>query len=403
MPGLLITGASVFSANGVIENGAVLVDEGRITHIGPAAALAHRAAPGHEVIDGHGHLLLPGFIDLQVNGAGGRLFTGDPSQETLTAMSTALASTGCTAFLPTVISAPLDQMARAASAAAQATPLPQPGARVLGSHLEGPFLNPARSGAHQRSHLRLPNQTEIHSLLDSGEGTVRLTTLAPELPGASALIAEAAAHGCAIAIGHTEATAEDTAAVVEAGATLVTHLFNAMPPLQARAPGVAGAALAGVVPFATLITDGIHAHPLAVASAVRAMGTDRVILVTDAMPPVATELREFDLQSRRVLVRDGACYLEDGTLSGSILTMNKAVHNMLRMTGVSLPEAVGMASANPARALGIDNRKGSLAQGMDADLVLCTTDLDVLLTAVEGHVVYRSPLYRNPQPTAAGQ
>ncbi|MEX2431585.1 MAG: amidohydrolase family protein, partial [Dehalococcoidia bacterium] len=206
---------------------------------------------------------------------------------------------------------------------------------------------------------------------------------------------EAVRRGVRVAIGHTEATSEQAASAVTAGASLVTHLFNAMPPVQARVPGTAGAALAGTVPFASIIADGVHVHPANVTAAVRSMGAGRLVLVTDAMPPVGTDTKTFDLQGRRVVVRDGACYLNDGTLAGSVLTMSAAVRNIRRMTGVPDAEAVAMASANPARALGIDNRKGGLAAGMDADVAICSPDFDVLLTMVEGQIVYRSPSWES--------
>ena len=216
-------------------------------------------------------------------------------------------------------------------------------------------------------------------------------TLAPELPGAMELVAEARRCGVVVATGHTEATFDQARAAFAAGANLVTHLFNAMPPLDSRAPGVVGAAVAPGGPCASIIVDGVHVHPANVELAVRALGPQRTVLVTDAMPPMGTDNTEGRLWDARLIVRGGACYLENGTLAGSILTMADAVRNVMAMANIPLADAVAMASSSPARVLGIDGRKGCLAPGMDADLIVCDDQLDVLLTLVEGRVAYRSP------------
>ena len=212
----------------------------------------------------------------------------------------------------------------------------------------------------------------------------------PELPGASDAIREAVRCGVAVAVGHTAATYEQTAEAADLGATMVTHLFNTTGGLSAREPGVAGAALSLDALAAGIIADGIHLHPATVRTVVRAKGAERVALVTDAMPPVGAAAQEFSLLGRCVTVRDGACRLDDGTLAGSVLTMDQALRNVIDWTGLPLQDALGMATLLPARLIGADASKGSLDVGKDADVVVMDRDLRVLLTIVGGRVVYHA-------------
>ena len=369
----------------------MLVRGGRIAAVGPASDLAPTPSDDVQRIDVRGGIVAPGLVDLQVNGAAGVLFTDDPTEEALDAMAAVLPRFGCTSFLPTLLSCSEETAHRALTAAARACASPPGGAQILGVHMEGPFLHPDRAGAHDRRHLRPPSTAELGRWLESSGGSLRLLTLAPELPGASEVIREAVRRGVAVAVGHTTATYEKTAQAADLGATLVTHLFNATRSLTAREPGVAGAALALDALTASIIADGIHLHTATVRTVVRAKGAEHVALVTDAMPPVGPASHEFSLLGRRVTVHDGACRLDDGTLAGSVLTMDQALRNVVEWTGLPLQDALGMVTLLPARLIGADASKGGLEAGKDADIVVLDRDLRVLLTIVGGRVVYHAP------------
>jgi N-acetylglucosamine-6-phosphate deacetylase len=313
-------------------------------------------------------IAVPGFVDLQVNGFGGVDFL-DADADGYRRAGDALLETGVTAYLPTLITSPEAQL-RAAMAE-----VPANGARprVLGVHLEGPFLSPERLGTHVAAARRDPDPALLARLLDGGP--VRLMTLAPELPGADALIDALHARGVVVSLGHTDATAAEANAAFDRGVSTVTHLFNAMRPLQHRDPGIVGAALAREDVVVQLIVDGIHVAREAVQVVWRAAG-GRVALVTDA---VAGSLGELELE-----VADAARN-EDGVLAGSVLTMLDAVRN-LHAFGVPLPDAVGAATHVPAAILG-DRTLGRLERGLPADLVVLDDALEIDRVLVGGEVL----------------
>ena len=387
---LILHGGDLHTPNSVVPDGAVLVRDGRIAAVGPVRNVAPPPSEHVERIDVRGGIIAPGFVDLQVNGAAGVLFTQEPTAEAIDAMAAALPQFGCTSFLPTLLSCSEDMTRRALAAAAKACAGRPAGAQVLGVHMEGPFLAPDRAGAHDRRLLRPPSTADLARWLETSNGSLRLLTLAPELPGASEVIREAVRFGMTVAVGHTSATYDDTAKAADLGALLVTHLFNATGGLAAREPGVVGAALVLDALSAGIIADGIHVHPAVVRAVVRAKGPERTVLVTDAMPPVGAAAQEFSLLGRRVTVHDGACRLTDGTLAGSTLTMDQALRNVIEWTDLPLHDALGMATLLPARLIGADASKGSLEAEKDADVVVMDRDLRVRLTLVGGRVAYRS-------------
>ena len=387
---LLIHGGDVYTPGRLIRDGAVLIREGRIAAVGPWEEVRHQAADAEEM-DARGRIVAPGLIDLQVNGAGGRLLTAEPTVETLGAMSAALAPFGCTAFLPTVISTTADGVLEALRAVKQARTEALPGASVLGCHVEGPFINPEQAGVHHQGFIRPPSREELSRWLEVADGSLRLLTLAPELPGAREIVEGACAGGVAVAVGHSAASYAELAAAQEWGVGLATHLFNAMGGMSSREPGTSGAALALEGLSVSLIADGFHVHPAMLKLAVRAKGAEGVVLVSDAMPPVGTGLTDFPLYDMRISVQDGRCLTPEGRLAGSVLTMDRAVANIQRLAEVSLADALAMATVNPARIIGVAGRKGGLEEGKDADLLVCDQDLNPLLTMVEGRIVFRSP------------
>jgi N-acetylglucosamine-6-phosphate deacetylase len=306
--------------------------------------------------------LAPGFIDLQVNGGGDVLFNDVLTPAGIAAIATAHRRFGTTGFLPTLITDTREKMraARAAVAAAMAT---EPG--VLGIHFEGPYLSPERAGVHDPALMRRPDVDDFDFLTSPFPGAT-LVTLAPEImpEGAIGGLTQA---GLRVALGHSAATYAQTRAALAAGLTGFTHLFNAMPPLTAREPGPVGAALETADAWYGLIVDGVHVAPTTIRVALRGLG--QPVLVTDAMPPVGGKHDEFRLQGRPVRMQDGKLMDEEGRLAGSLLDMASAVRNCVRLLGTPLPEALRMASAAPAQAIGLGHRLGRLLPGHRADVI----------------------------------
>ncbi len=323
--------------------------------------------------NGRRGLAAPGFVDLQVNGFGGVDFaTADAAA--YERAGEALLETGVTAYLPTFITAPEEALV----AALREVPRATPGPRVLGAHVEGPFLAAARMGTHLLEGRRDPDAALLERLLAAGP--VRLVTLAPELPGALELIDVLGSHGVAVSCGHTEATAEEAEAAFDRGALTVTHLFNAMRPFRHRDPGIAGAALVRDDVIVQLILDGHHVAPETALLVWRAAG-GRLALVTDAMAGAAQGDGRYRLGDVEVEVRGGSARSAEDVLAGSVLTMDQAVRN-LHALGVPLAEALGAATAVPARVVGAD--VGSLRRGGPADVVVLDDNLEVARVLVGG-------------------
>lgn len=385
MTTLRISGGELLTPFESIADGVLFARDGVIEFAGPRSGAPDAAADIE--IDAAGRLVCPGFIDLQVNGGGGALLTADPTPGTVARMCAAHVRSGTTALLPTAVTAPEENMARALAAVAQAVEAQPGGARVLGAHLEGPFISTVRKGAHDERFIRAPDVAMFERLCEASRGTLRVITLAPELPGAPGLIAAALARGVVVSIGHTDATYEQTLRAVEAGARLGTHLFNGMRPLHHREPGVIGALLRGGA-VAGIIPDNVHVDPALLDIAWRAKGSDGVALVTDAL--VSPDEGISELQGRPIEVRDGACYLADGTLAGSALTMDRAVRNMIELAGVPLIDAVRMATATPASVLGLAHEIGVLRPGARADVLVCDGDMHVERVLVGGAPAYEA-------------
>lgn len=383
MATLRIYGGAIYTPFEVIEDGALLIQDGVIQRVGPRAKLASET-PDEEV-DAGGRLICPGFVDLQVNGGGDALLTAEPEPAAVERIAKAHLSFGTTALLPTIVTADEATMARALAAVAACSKNGSDG--VLGAHLEGPFLNPVRRGAHEARFLQPPRLDLFERLLAAAQGTLRLITLAPELPGVLELIGAARRAGVAVAIGHSDASYEEAAAAIRAGATLGTHAGNAMRPLHQREPGVLGALLESPDVTVSLIADGVHVHPAVLALIARAKGAARTALITDAMPPVGGTATAFALHGAEIAVRDGACYTKDGVLAGSALSMARAVRTMHR-AGLPLRDCIEMATATPAHVLGLDQQIGVLQRGARADVVICDGGINVWRVYAGGVLVY---------------
>ena len=374
---LALTNARVLTPDGWHDDLAVLLDGERIVDLLPPGDPRVRDAHRHDL---RGAMLVPGFIDVQVNGGGGVLFNEAPTVETLRRIGAAHRRYGTTGFLPTLISDNRGVMREALAAVEQALEERVPG--VLGIHLEGPYLAPARKGVHDAKYFHAPDSDELAMLCASHRG-VRLLTLAPDqvpLASISALVDA----GLIVCAGHTAADYATTRAALDAGVRGFTHLFNAMTPFGSREPGVVGAALEDAESWCGIIVDGHHVHPASLRVAIAAKSRGKMLLVTDAMPPVGADRPDYVLNGETIIARDGICQTAQGVLAGSALDMASAVRNAVQMLGLPLDEAVRMASTYPAEFLGFGDSHGRIAAGYRADLVMMDDEYRVMKSWIGG-------------------
>ena len=371
----------VFDGNSVHERAAVIMQGARIAQVVPRAdvprTISVRTLP-------EGAWLAPGFIDLQVNGGCDVLFNDQPTSEGICTIAAAHRKFGTTGLLPTLITDTQEKV-RLALHAVSAVVDREPG--VLGLHLEGPYLSPEKPGVHDIGCLRRPAADDLSMLIAPRKG-VLLVTLAPEMvpPG---FIAQLAAVGVRVSLGHSMASYLQTRAAMAEGLRGFTHLFNAMRPLGSREPGPIAQALESTDAWYGLIVDGVHVDPAMLRLALRGLG--HPLLVTDAMPPVGGSRSSFTLHGKNIAVRDSCCFTNDGTLAGTALDMATAVKNCIRLLGLSLPEALRLASVNPATFIGLEHMLGRLVPGYRADLVAFDPDdMTILATWVAGSSEYRT-------------
>jgi len=355
----------------------VLLEGSRILDIVPES---HPSCRGATRVDLHGNMLLPGFIDTQVNGGGGVLFNDSPSVEAIRQIGHAHWRFGTTGFMPTLISADLDVVARAIAAVRSAIEAGVPG--VLGIHIEGPFLNVERKGVHDPAKLRELDASAVGLLTSLRTGRT-LVTLAPEMTTPD-IIRKLTTAGVIVSAGHTNATYLEVVQALRHGLTGFTHLFNAMSQLTGREPGVVGAALESLDSWCGIIVDGEHISPVVLRLAMRCKPANRFMLVTDAMSSLGTDARSFKLQGRNITVSGTVCLDEDGRLAGSNIDMASCVRNAVSLLGISLPEAVRMASLYPAEFLGLSHELGRIEPGYRANLVLADDHLNVIDTWIDG-------------------
>lgn len=371
-------GARLFDGDRFFDDHALVVEGGRVR----ALVDVGERPRGGEQIDCGGGVLAPGLIDWQVNGGGGVLFNAEPTVEGIAAIVRAHRREGVTGLLPTVITdAP--EVLGAALAAARAASGKIPGA--LGIHVEGPFIDPRRAGIHPKQWIRPMGEKDAEALI-AGRSAVTVVTLAPaSVP--LALVERLASAGIVVSLGHSEATAEEAAAVFDAGARAATHLFNAMSQLGSRAPGVVGAALADRRVVCGLIADGEHVHPTACRAAIAARGAGGIALVSDAMPPAAGGPDSFALQGRTMTRVGQKLVDENGTLAGAAITLIDAVRMVATTLRAPLGAALAMATSTPARLLGLDDRIGRLAPDCEANLVYLTDNLGVAGVWMSGRLL----------------
>lgn len=380
----LLSAGTVVTPLEAIPHAAVLIEDGRILAVGPRAGFEECA----RTLDFPDAILVPGFVDIHIHGAAGH------DSMTIDARGAAemgrfLSRHGVTSYFPTTITASEDDTLSAIDALAKLIEVPPigdadaPCAHPLGIHLEGPFISQARRGVHPPQHIQDASLDTLRRYRETSHDHVRVVTIAPEIPGALEMIRDATAHGIVCSIGHTNASYEQAQAAIDAGARHATHTFNAMRPLEHRDPGVTGAVLTDRRLFADMIVDGLHVLPPMVDLFLRCKGTERAVLISDAisatgMPAGNYRLGEFDVE-----VNGLRCDCH-GKLAGSVLTLDVAVRNTTQFANWKLQDAVRIATLNPAQLLGIEKHKGQLVPGADADLVILSQDGNVLRTFIGG-------------------
>lgn len=377
-----ITKVQLFEDGEAFPDSALVVENGIIRYAGPQTNAP--SLEGITSITAQGCSLAPGFIDLQLNGGFGKDFTADPSA--MIEVAQLLPPTGVVAFLATFITSPIEKYPEKLKAVEAAQSIQDDNladsARILGAHIEGPFLNPITKGAHNQNLFLDPDSFALAFLQPIS--AVRLLTLAPERRGALQAIRELASQGVVVSLGHSNATTEEALAGISAGARYATHLYNAMRAMQHRDPGLVGTLLTCEEVTCGLIADGIHVHPRMLKLAYQALGAKRITLVTDAMAAMGMPPGRYVIGDQDVSVDESTARLADGTLAGSILRMDEAVRNMVNFTGCSPAQAVRMASTTPAEVLGIDHETAHLRPGYRADLVMLDRNLNVIQTYIAG-------------------
>ncbi|WP_034943527.1 N-acetylglucosamine-6-phosphate deacetylase [Erwinia oleae] len=376
-----LTNGRIYTGHEILDNHAVVIAEGLIERVCPLNALP----AGVTTRDVNGAIIAPGFIDLQLNGCGGVQFNDDISAlsiETLSIMQKANEKSGCTSFLPTLITSTDEMMKRAVDVMRMW--LSQNENKALGLHLEGPWLSPRKPGTHNPALIRKPTQ-ELVDFLCANADVITKITLAPEQVD-SRFIRQLSDAGIIISSGHSHATYDEARCGIAAGIRFSTHLYNAMPTTSGREPGLIGALLDAPEVYCGIIADGLHVHYANIRNAKRVKG-DKLILVTDATAPAGAAIDKFIFAGKTIYYRDGLCVDENGTLSGSALTMIEAVANSVEHVGIALDEALRMATFYPAKAMGIDKTLGTVEAGKVANLTVFTRDYKIIQTIVNGDEV----------------
>lgn len=382
---ILIHNAHIFGPSRDWYPGWLLVTGGKISLIGAGRPPEFSREAVNRKIDAQGRLILPGFIDVHAHGGMGHEAM-DASVDGINTMAQFYAQHGVTAFLPTTWAATGDAIGRVVDTVSSMMGPVANGATILGVHLEGPYLNPKHSGAQDVKLVRHADRKEAQKFLDSG--IVRLITMAPEFPENEWLIAECVRRGITVSLGHTAATYDEVKKAVQMGVTHDTHTYNAMVGLSHRDPGTVGGVMTCPEILCELICDNIHVHPAAQKILIAAKSPAGVILVTDCTRGTGMPEGDYPIDNRIITIRDGIARLPDGTIAGSILTMERALKNAMEASGLPLKEAWPMSSLNAARNIGVSSKKGSIEVGKDADLVILNDELDVKMTIAEGTVVF---------------
>ncbi|WP_243292055.1 N-acetylglucosamine-6-phosphate deacetylase [Bacillus sp. FJAT-47783] len=385
----IITHATIYTESATIKNGYIKIKNGKIEEINSMENLS--ISEGYEKIAiPSSYKVIPGRIDLHIHGAGGA-DTMDATNEALSTIANALPKEGTTSFLATTITQSKEAIERALQnvASYKKSPQTEGEAEIVGIHLEGPFLNYKKAGAQPFQYMLHPSIDIFNLWQNLADGLIKVVTVAPEMPGGYEFIRHLHQNGVIASIGHSDATNDEMIQAIEAGAKQVTHLFNGMRGLHHRDPGTAGAALLHESLKVELIADGIHVHPQMIHLAYQLKKKEGIILITDSMRAKCLKNGTYDLGGQQVTVKDDMAILENGTLAGSVLRMNDAVKNMMKYTNCSLEESIRMSSVNPAKQIGIYDRKGSITVGKDADIVILNDENDVHMTICQGSIAFQ--------------
>lgn len=385
----ILKDAIIYAEGREIHNGYIRIQAGKIVDIGSVHEL--RIDDTDQVISlPKQYKILPGFIDLHIHGTNGA-DTMDATKESLNKMAASLPMEGTTSFLATTLTQKTDFIEKVLSHLGTYINESQlrGNAEMLGVHLEGPFINPKKAGAQPIQHIVSPDILLFKKWLNLSKQTIRVVTLAPEQTNGLELILFLKQKGIIASIGHSDATYQEVHEAIQSGGTQITHLFNQMRGLHHREPGVVGAAYLRKELMVEVICDGIHVAPEMVKLSYQQITAQRLILITDSMRAKFLAEGEYELGGQRVVVQNGQSLLEDGTLAGSVLKMVDAVKNVMAYTGCSLQEAIQMSSSNPAKQLGLFDRKGSLKEGKDADIVILDENHDVFMTFCKGELAYQ--------------
>lgn len=384
----LIKNGVVFEHKKGFDKKDILIENGRISKIQKEINLR-----GCEVLDACGCYVVPGFIDIHTHGAKG-LDVMTPNFETLESLSLFYASKGVTSFLPTVLTASLEEINDALENIKNAIEKGTKGSKIIGINMEGPFINYRNKGAQPGEHIITPTVELIEGFIKRSGNNIRLMTIAPEVSGAMEVVEYFKGKGITFAAGHSSLDYSSAINAFNAGFNHITHLFNAMTGIHHREPGLAGAALDSENVTVEIIADGIHVDPAVVRMAIKCKTPHKVVLITDSTVGAGIEEGVLSFGGQKIIVKNGSAVLENGVLAGSTLTMADGVKNMVEKFNVSLEDAVIMASENPARVINVESRKGSLSYGKDADIVILDSDIRVLATIVEGNIAHKKSTYK---------
>ena len=387
---VVLTNLSIYAEAEKIEQGYIVIENGKIKSIEKMTRFKEEDWKQAQVIDfPNGKKLIPGFVDIHIHGAN-NADAMDATPDALEIMAKTLPMEGTTSFLATTMTQPVEDIEKAlANIGDYIASSSQEGlAEIIGIHLEGPFISEKRAGAQPLDAIKKPNKDLFIKWQELSQDQIKLVTMAPEQQGGRELIQYLKSEGIVPSMGHSDAVYEEVLAAIEAGVNHVTHLYNGMRGLHHRDPGVAGGALLHPELITEMIVDGIHIHPSIVKLTYQQKGADAIILITDSMRAKWLEDGISSLGGQKVIVKEGKALLENGALAGSTLKMIDAIHNMMDYTDCSLEEAIQMASYNPARQIGLLDRKGSIATGKDADLVILNEKNEVELTICRGQIVY---------------
>ncbi len=394
-------GGSIVQVSGIIQHGYIQVKNGKIEKVGKG--MPCDLLPEDKVIHLSDKWIVPGFVDVHVHGGNGASFMSG-NEYHINKVAQFHATYGTTCMLATTATAPVEKLTKAIRDLSEYIRMNRVvGSRVVGIHVEGPFLSQKRKGAQDPRYIIDPSLELVDSWLCIAQGSIRLMTVAPELPGSLELIRKLHDFGVTVGAGHTDAQYDETLEAIRNGMTHSIHTFNGMRPLHHRDPGVLGAVLSDERVVCEVICDGFHVHPGAIRLLYKAKGAKGIILITDAVEVAGLPEGEYEWEGRPVHLQNGHVQLADGSsLAGSVLTMNQAYRNILEFLPVDMVEASLMASTNPANSIGLGHRKGQIAVGMDADLVVMNKNLEVEITIVEGEPVYtRSEVNQGPNLSSA--